>query len=85
MEAFYEVVGKIAINGESYLPQQVTDTLHEQWGPHVGRMREIDQLEIIDPSISIEELERVIRATQIKQYGPRIILHGRTFQYRKIT
>ncbi len=83
MEAFYEVVGKVAINGKVYLTQQANEARHEQWGPHVGRMREIDQLEIIDPNISPEELERVIRATQIKQYGPRIILHGRTFQYRK--
>ena len=76
------IVGNISIYGEEYLKNEADNTTDE-WGYHVGRMREIDQLEIVDENISKEDLEKVIRATHIGKFGPKLILHGHTFQYRK--
>jgi len=82
MEAFYDIVGNISIYGNDYLINEANNT-KDEWGHHVGRMREIDQLEIIDKNISEEELEKIIRATHIGKFGPKLKLHGHTFQYRK--
>ena len=40
---------------------------------------ELDRLQTIDPNISAEELVRIIRATYIDDFPPKISLHGYDF------
>ena len=44
-------------------------------------MREIDELEIIDHEITKEALQKLIRATHIGRFGPKLVLHGHEFRY----
>ena len=83
LSAFYDFVGGLSKSGETYL--RVQRSLNESipWGANVGRMRDIDKLEIFDKDISEEELNKLIRATHIGKFGPKIIIHGHTFSYRK--
>lgn len=46
-------------------------------------MQEIDKLQIIAPSCTKEELERIIRATYTPDFPPRIELHGYTFVLKR--
>ncbi len=82
LEVFYDFVGQLATSGDLFLKIKSYDT-KPPWGKHIGRMREIDELELIDKDIDKEELEKIIRATHIGKYGPKVILHGHTFRYRK--
>jgi len=83
LSAFYDFVGDLSKHGESFLRTQAVLSEYEQWGKHVGRMKEVDKLETIDKNISKEELERIIRATNIGNFGPKIKLHGYTFQFKR--
>jgi methionyl-tRNA formyltransferase len=82
LNAFYDFAGNLSKHGEKFLQNQLTLSKHEAWGKHVGRMREIDNLETIDREINKEELERIIRATKIGNFGPKIKIHGYTFQLK---
>ncbi len=61
----------------------VEENRHTKWSTKVGRIREIDRLQMIDKNISQEELEKIIRATAIGKFGPRLKLHGHEFRYYK--
>jgi len=82
LQSFYDIVGMITTYGPKALENLADEYSSEPWGPKTGRMREIDELEIITPTISKEELENIIRATHIGKFGPKIILHGYEFRYR---
>ena len=82
LEAFYDIAGNLSRYGKKYLDNLSLQSSNQKWGDHVGRMREIDQLEFFDETISKEELERLIRATHIGRFGPKIKIHGYTFQYK---
>lgn len=82
VNAFYDFIGTLSRHGELFLKNELILSEHEQWGKHVGRMREIDELESINLDVNKEELERVIRATNIGSFGPKIKLHGYTFQFK---
>jgi len=82
-EAFYDVVANVAETGQDFLLKESRLSLNESWGNHVGRMKEIDELELTDVNISKKDLEKLIRATHIGKFGPKISLHGYTFQYKE--
>ena len=82
LNAFYDFVGGLKKSGERYLKVQKTLSEYIPWGKHVGRMREIDELELISKDIDKDELERVIRATNIGRFGPKLKIHGYTFQFK---
>lgn len=54
-----------------------------KWSNKVGRIRDIDRLQLVDENTSQEELERIIRATAIGRFGPTLKLHGHEFRYYK--
>ena len=53
--------------------------VHKSW------KNQVDKLQMINSQISEQELEKIIRATVIGQFGPRIKLHGHEFRYYKET
>ena len=80
--AFYDFVGKITIGGEAYIESQRILSEKESWGNHVGRMKEIDELQNVNLNINKEELEKIIKSTSIGNFGPIVNLHGHKFYYR---
>ena len=82
-EAFYDIVGNIANKGSDYLSDTSKIFSNEIWGDHVGRMKQIDDLELVNSDITKKDLEKLIRATHIGKFGPKIILQGYTFQYKE--
>jgi len=82
LSAFYDLVTTLQMYGPKILREFVKSNKME-WGIKVGKIKDIDKLQLIDTRIPQEELENIIRATAIGQFGPRIKLHGHEFRYYK--
>ena len=52
----------------------------EVWRGNARLLKELDELQTIDTTVSEEELKRIIRATYIEGYPPKIELHGYSFR-----
>lgn len=66
-------------------PSEVRDRVRggearEQWVGSARKMKDLEELKTIPLEITEDELERVIRATYIPGYAPRIRLHGYEFE-----
>ena len=79
-DAFCDIIEKIVSNGAKFVASMSKNYDEEPWGEKTGRIKDIDQMEIVTESTSKEELERVIRATSIGAFGPKIILHNKIFR-----
>ena len=80
LEAFYDFVGELSVQGQQYLANMCDNI---SWAHRVGKIKDIDALELVNKNIVKQSLERIIRATHIGPYGPKIMLHGYEFRYRK--
>lgn len=80
---FREVTSGIARDGTRYLDALRRDAASERWRGTARRIRELEALQTIDPSISREELDRIVRATYTEAFPPRIVLHGHEFVLRR--
>ncbi len=83
LSAFYDLVTTIQKYNPTILEHFVEQNRNTKWASKVGRIREIDRLQVVDKNIPQEQLERIIRATAIGQFGPRLKLHGHEFRYYK--
>lgn len=52
----------------------------ERWAGKAQKISAIDRLQTITPTISQEELERIVRATHTEKFPVRLRLHGRLFR-----
>ena len=83
LAAFYDLVVAITKDGTEALNKFAESNSKIQWATKVGRIREIDRLQLVEQNISQEELQKTIRATAIGKFGPRLRLHGHEFRYHK--
>ena len=81
--AFYDLVTTITKYDPIILKQYVELNKDIKWSKKVGRIKHIDRLQVINDHTSQQELEKVIRATAIGKFGPRLKLHGHEFRYYK--
>jgi methionyl-tRNA formyltransferase len=81
--AFYDLVTTVHKYGPEILRKFVENNNKVKWGIKVGRIRDVDNLQTIDTRIPQQELDNIIRATAIGQFGPRLKLHGHEFRYYK--
>ena len=70
--------------GSEVIEKMVSEYSGPPWGLNVGRIKEIDTLENVDTNISEEELNKIVRATNFGRFGPKITLHGHTFQFKGV-
>ncbi|MDC3408520.1 formyltransferase family protein [Burkholderiales bacterium] len=66
--------------GENFLKEKIDASEAEVWKGNARLLKELDALQKIDTKVSEKELKRIIRATYIEGYPPRIELHGFTFR-----
>ena len=67
-------------NGEKFLKEKLTASETEVWRGNTRILNKLDSLQKIDTNVSEEELKRIICATYIEGYPPKIELHGFTFR-----
>ena len=73
----------LSIGGGAWLAEKLRKSSHEKWSGPARRMSEIDRLQVVAPTCTQDELERIIRATYTPDYPPEIHLHGYRFVLRK--
>jgi methionyl-tRNA formyltransferase len=67
-------------DGENFLKKKLAASKTEVWKGNARLLKELDALLKIDINVLEKELKRVIRATYIDGYPPKIELHGFTFR-----
>ncbi|PTM99059.1 phosphoribosylglycinamide formyltransferase-1 [Rhodovulum imhoffii] len=72
------VIG-IKTKGEAFIKERQQHASGERWSGKARRIRDLDALQKIDTGMEKDELERIIRATNIPGYPPYIDLHGYRF------
>ena len=77
-----EITTGLHVGGYKFLRDKIAKASHEKWTGRARKMRELDELQIVDPAISKDELDRVIRATYTPEFPPEIRLHGYRFVLR---
>ncbi|MGD8455157.1 MAG: formyltransferase family protein [Anaerolineales bacterium] len=73
LELFFEIVGGIASG-------QPLPSSQEKWTRKPFTRQEFNQLFVITPDMSEEEITRRIRATRYKHWRPYVVLGGHTFE-----
>jgi len=74
-----DFIDKISSVGESIIEEMKTASIDEKWSGKAKLLKELDLLSTISLDVSKEELERIIRATYIEGYPPKIEMHGYKF------
>ena len=75
-----DFIGFLYSNGENFLNEKLATSETEVWRGNARLLNELDALQKIDINVSERELKRIIRATYIDGYPPKIELHG--FRFR---
>ena len=66
-------------NGKLLITKMIKDFSIEPWDGEARRMKDLEDLQALDINIKKSELDRIIRATYIDEFPPKIKLHGYTF------
>ena len=74
-----DITTGLARDGKTFLDYKLEASQSEKWAGKAKKMSEIDKLQVVSPSSTKEELERVIRATYTPDFPPEIHLHGYKF------
>lgn len=74
-----DFIKEITISGDNIIKKKLATSKKEKWEGNARLLKELDALQNISINISEKELYRIIRATYIKEYPPRIKLHGLNF------
>ncbi len=77
-----DFVSALATVGESYVPVKIAECEGVSWGGEARLLKELEKLQTIDVGIEKSELERIIRATDIEGFPPKVMLHGYKFYLR---
>jgi len=74
-----DFIEEIKTYGDSIIKNKITLSKDEKWKGKARLLKELDELQTVSSNITEKELYRIIRATYIKEYPPRIKLHGLNF------
>lgn len=74
-----DFVTQISQRGSAFIEERLETNKDIEWRGEARRMAELEALQLIDPEVSAEELERIIRATYLEGFPPKIKLHGYEF------
>lgn len=73
-----DIINGILINGTHFIEDKLISN-EEKWSGKKMSIKALDKLLDISPSVSKEELEKIIKATKYKKFKPYIMLHGYKF------
>lgn len=79
LDCFLNLMTNIKLHGPNYLGVSRLNVAHEKWCGPVHKASDLDNLAVIDPSVSRQEMERIIRATHTEAFPTRLKLHGKYF------
>ncbi len=74
-----DFVTNLAKKNQSFIVDKLQQSENIFWNGEARKMEELDRLQIVDINVEKPELEKIIKATCIKGYPPKIIVHGYEF------
>jgi methionyl-tRNA formyltransferase len=79
LDLFRDLASELVKKGPGALKEKMAGSSEEKWIGEARRVKDLDNLGVVEPSVSKDELERVIRATYTIDYPTKIYLHGYEF------
>lgn len=79
LQAFFDVTAQIAEKGLGWVTETQKRFCDHNWGQHTYRIRDLEALKEIRLDMNADEVERRIRATKFRQYGPFVHVGGHKF------
>ena len=79
LDLFFDVISGIAINGKYFIDNSLKNSTNEKWSGLKRKIKDLNNLSIVDKNISENELKKLIRATYTENFPTKIILHGYEF------
>tara|TARA_B100000686_G_C16559659_1_gene847070 strand:- start:24 stop:740 length:717 start_codon:yes stop_codon:yes gene_type:complete len=74
-----DFISNLAEKGTSFIENKLQQSENIFWNGEARKMEELERLQIVNTNVEKSELEKIIRATYIKDCPPKIILHGYEF------
>lgn len=74
-----DFIDAIYLNGNSVIKKKIINSKHEKWKEKAKTIKELESLQTISTNISKKELKRIIRATYLRNFPPKIKIHGFNF------
>tara|TARA_B100001564_G_scaffold224727_1_gene189461 strand:- start:341 stop:553 length:213 start_codon:yes stop_codon:yes gene_type:complete len=68
---------------ENFLEMKIKDAKTEKWKGAAKKISELERFQIIEPSITKEELNKRIRAFHTNKYPLQMKIHGKNFYLKK--
>lgn len=74
-----DFINSLAVKGKTAIQEKKNLSKNEHWKGNARLMSELEALQNINPNVSKEELQKIIRATYIEGFPPKIEIHGYSF------
>ena len=74
-----DFIDSISLSDKEIIEKKIASSIDEKWNGEARLLKELDAMQKIPVDISKEELKRIIRATYIEGYPPKIEIHGFKF------
>jgi len=81
-EQCIDFINNIERKGEVFIREKLELSKNVKWNGLARKIKDLDKLLTIDPRVSKDELKRIIRATYIEGFPPKILLHGYEFELK---
>lgn len=78
-----DFIKTLASVGEPYVGTKANECKELKWKGKARLMRELEDLKSVDASMNKSELNRIVRATYIEGFPPKVVLHGYNFYLKK--
>jgi methionyl-tRNA formyltransferase len=79
LDLFFDIISGIALNGGNYIGESLNNSRDVKWSGVKRKIKDLDDLSIIDIGVSKNELEKLIRAACTEKFPLKIKLHGYEF------
>ena len=82
LSAFYHTVGGITREGRAHV-DTLLKTCRATWSGPLYKLSDLNALQILDPGVTPEEMDRVVRATHCADYPTQLEIHGMRFAFNR--
>jgi len=79
LDLFFDVISGIDIYGKTYIDESIKNSKNEKWSGIKRKIKNLDDLSIVDKNVTENELINLIRSTYTENFPPKVIMYGYEF------
>lgn len=79
LDLLIDITTGLALEGKSFLDERIKASATEKWNGKARRISALDELQIVAPTCTKEELDRIVRSTHTSAFPVKMKLHEYTF------